>query len=527
MSEKHDRQASAGQQNKPASILTEASKKEQSAVSKQIINEDKKGDLKLLKVKIETTYNVCNDDTSDGDFKNFWMLESDGEGGKFWQWLDADLRYPKKGKDDGKDGKDNKQEKKDGKQEKKEAAQGDDKPNIIPITLHGGQNLKFKALFKVLKKLKGKPSIRAVNTEGYKFEAQAAKKTETGEEFVLEFSSSDLPFEKTIQHIHEFRLSFEYSYDQKNWFSFGDAIFCLYLTWKLPYYSLNKVFCSKDGKEYIHETLLWIGCEKSKGKIVSSGLNIAKNTFDAFSGKVVLRRREGDKRPNGSGMYLKQNFKDTSDKVNNPNSYIGMGYWRGYSTLTGAIGAAFRGEGNNILLENGEARCGEWSVFFIKICLAIGVYMDPGLKSGNQVHILSMIGGMYGGKSSKFMNGYANGSASIEFAVKNARFTGIELKTEGDSHGQGNPKAQPTFSDHVFVYYERHFFDPSYGYITNRSDLDTYCASNLSGIVIYGVTDEEMKAAKGKKQNDPVVKQFVETSNIHRFITASQNLFKN
>ena len=80
------------------------------------------GRLKLIKVKVDTLYDVCGDEVKDfDDYPNFYVLE---DGGDNYHWL-------------------------------QEHAEKDEEKlkfldRIIPITLHSGQKFKLEATFKVI-----------------------------------------------------------------------------------------------------------------------------------------------------------------------------------------------------------------------------------------------------------------------------------------------------------------------------------------------------------------------------------------
>lgn len=74
----------------------------------------------------------------------------------------------------------------------------------------------------------------------------------------------------------------------------------------------------------------------------------------------------------------------------------------------------------------------------------------------------------------------------FRFTVKNAIYQKDGTLT-GKSPAQGNPNAQPTFADHIWVYFrQKLFLDPSYGkgYDEENSTLEHYCKDNLTSIFI-------------------------------------------
>lgn len=430
-------------QKKPGTHLGKLATISQKPKSKQLVNMITAGALEVIKVKVKTSYNVCHDAVVlSSDFNNFWILENSGD---YWHWLENSLKT--------KDDKEN-------------------KPEQIPITLEGEQYFEFQAVFKVHKALSAVPQIKVKTNQkgGYTFNEKPGQQSG---EFILKFTSTDKPYNGTIQYFNDFYLNFEYSIDGGNkWFSCGVAKFSLYLTWKKPGSNILSIVCDKDNKTYIYESLLWIGCKQAQGKI-SDEPEILDKVFEDFKDRKVIRRREGRLRPDNTPYFI-DNFKK-----------FGLGYWRGNSSLASNFlrsGGRFK----TVLLAYGEGRCGEWTYFFLYIGIAMGANLDKDTMG---------IGTSAFRKYTQVSPAHINKFTGV-FCVKDAviskinDFSRLQLGVDvvGKSKGQGNDDAQPTFADHFWFYYKREsrFFDASYGvkYDSTNSNIKTYCADNLTSITV-------------------------------------------
>jgi hypothetical protein len=462
--------------NTQSSILATTGSLQQNARSKQVVNVAQAGALELRKFKIDTAFDVCHDTALNPDrFEDFWILE---HGGNYWHWLKPSL---------------------------KTTSDKDNKPEIIPATVDSYTKLSFTAVFAALKTLTAAPKIRATNNSGYQFAQQTGS---TSGEFSLVFTASNIPHKGTVQFFEQFNISFDYSVDNgTTWINFGMARVTLYLTWKKPASDVLSITCSKTSRPNIYETLLWIGCKQAKGAIPKES-KILDSVFDDFLDLKVIRRREGATRPN------KKNYFDTD------NSIRGLGYWRGGSSISAGFSGARRFE--TVLLHSGEARCGEWTDFFLNICIAVGANLR------RRTDTIGIAGTVFGSQFQYFnlSSNYDVNKPSTVFCVRNATITKVNdikmmqqgVTVSGKSKGQGTDNAQPTFVDHFWFYYdaEKRFFDASYGikYTSTNSKLKKYCADNLSSIVVV----------EQKSPTSPLTSTIV-TTNIHDYVASNKDLF--
>jgi hypothetical protein len=272
----------------------------------------------------------------------------------------------------------------------------------------------------------------------------------------------------------------------------GTAKFCFYLTWKKPEYSkfedaadksvsMQIKFNANSKKPNILETLLWLGCDQAKGKgktLATKEQNeeqIVDAIFKIFETLKVTRRREG------------------TSFLTNDWSTQGLGYWRNESAITGtgietARAATTTGNAIKYLLSYGEARCGEWTSFFVHILLTQGL----DVKNDTKAICTEWASPGYPTYTEKEIS-YGTLGLSLEFAVKNAihNDAAILRSTSGNSPGQGNPTSQPTFSDHVWFYYKKkRYFDVSYGksFSDTDSNLKEYCLKSLSSVYLAPIT---------------------------------------
>ncbi len=437
-------------------IEIEASKKQQdSSSSKKIITGIKtygqagapKAVLVLTKVAFDTKYDVCSDDVADfGDYKKFYILE---DGGKYYHWL-----YKRTNPDD----------------------YSTIKPEPIPITFSSTHKIELTATLKVTSAspFTKPPEIRITDKNGkYIFDIEKGK---ISGEFEVIFKSNNKPYEDTVEHIPNFELIFEYSDDGSTWVKAGSCITTLYLTWKEPKYSSYRIESSQretlkikaafNGKENILETLLYIGCKQAKGlghsakKTEDNAEQILDAIFKEFEPLKIIRTREGT-------LYLD---KDLSSE--------GLGYWRNTSALTGRFTRGLR-----TLLRDGEARCGEFTSFFIHVTLSQGIETD-------QFAFTSAVGaGLVGTPMPpKFIN-------SI-FLVKTWTINDPKAPTENPPTGnkaQGNDKPMHFFWDHVFATFDKgtgkKYYDPSYGvkgtkfFPKDKELLNTYSSNSLTGVL--------------------------------------------
>ena len=407
------------------------------------------GIISLEKIAVTTTYDVCNDEVGKfNDYKNFWILENDG---KHYHWLKKSLI---------------------GKTEKEDV----NKPRAIPITLASTDKFVFTATFETILPAEVKVRVRDKDDK-YKFDVVAHPKKAKKELHPITFTSTNKPYTNTVQYFQNFELIFEYSTDGTSWTPMGSALFCFYVTWKKPEFTkfennsdqtkTMQIKLNNNNKKFnILETLLWLGCNQAKEK----GKNeeeIVDASYVKFKTLKVIRSREGTK-------FLSTDY--TSQ---------GLGYWRGAST--GANDPTFSPvRCLRFLIANGEARCGEWTSFFVHVLLAQGLDVEETTKAictEWSAYNQGFEGYTYSEKN------YGKLGLSMEFAVKNAIHNDVNrLRTiSGDSAGQGNPKTQPTFSDHIWFYYKKkRYFDVSYGtsFSEKDSNLSNYCSKSLASVYL-------------------------------------------
>ncbi len=436
-------------------IELEGAKKQQDKKTSKIITGIKtygeaaapKATLVLTKVIFDTKYDICSDDVKDfSDYKKFYILE---DGGKHYHWLSK-------------------------------RTNPDDystiKPDLIPITFASTDKIKLTATLKVTSKnpFTKAPKIRVTDKDKkYTFDIEKGK---TSGEFEVTFKSNNKPYEDTIQYITNFELLFEYSEDGKTWTKAGSSKNTLYVTWKEPKYSdfekeINEndtlqIKASFNSKKNITETLLWIGCKQAKGlgsdskKTEDNEEQILDAIFREFEPLKITRAREGT-------AYLDKDL--TSE---------GLGYWRNTSSLTGSFSRYLR-----TLIRDGEARCGEFTSFFIHIALSQGIEV-------NKFTFTSAVGAnlVPSPSISKFTN-------SI-FLVKTWTINDPKAPVENPPTGnkaQGNDKPMHFFWDHVFATFNKgttiKYYDPSYGikgsnYFTKPKELlNTYASNALTGVL--------------------------------------------
>ncbi|ADV50559.1 hypothetical protein Celal_3293 [Cellulophaga algicola DSM 14237] len=434
----------------------EASRKQQgSDSSKKIITGVKtygqaaapKAILVLTKVAFDTKYDICSDDVADfSDYKKFYILE---DGGNYYHWL-----YKRTNPDD----------------------YSTIKPEPIPITFSSTDKIKLTATLKVTTTdpFTKPPEIRITDKDSkYTFGIEKGK---TSGEFEVSFKSDNKPYEDTVQHIPNFELIFEYSEDGRAWTKAGSCINTLYLTWKEPKYSSYRIESSQketlkikasfNSKENIQETLLSIGCKQAKGlgnatkKTEDNAEQILDAIFKEFEPLKITRTREGT-------AYLD---KDLSSE--------GLGYWRKASSLTGSFTRGLR-----TLLRDGEARCGEFTSFFIHIALSQGI-------EANKFAFTSAVGA--GLIPALIPPKYINSIFLVKtWTIKDPKAP-IENPPTGNK-AQGNDKPMHFFWDHVFATFdkgtEQKYYDPSYGakgskFFTKPKELlNTYSSNSLTGVL--------------------------------------------
>ena len=473
---------------------------------------EEKAKLQVTKVAFETSYDICSDDYSllyeekneegkvidtksqdESDYIKTYILEDEGE---YYHWLNKrsnpldDKKY---------------------------------KPDVLPITFASEEPIGLKAILRVVsdKKCATTPQVKVTHKtrdkKKYEFKTFSVKPLDD-EQYEVVVVSTNLPFEGTIKYLEIFELLFEYSEDGKTWVSAGTSRNTLYVTWKCPlyekFYNTENDILSSDiqllsditNKEIILETLLWLGCANGEGKDEET---IVKNIFLPFEGRLVTRAREGT-------SYLNFNWCDE-----------GLGYWRGISdndnpTRDKKKSKMFYDRKNNkhirrglrTLLAYGEARCGEWTDFFLHILLAQGISVNDENETFIIVTDVNKPTKLYDYTIIRFRK------PSISFTVKDAVFVKNiqnikEFIIEGKSEAQGNKDAQAYFGDHIFMYFrEKFFMDPSYGILfkEEESNLEGYCKKCITSVFLEDRSCDEYVILLEKCQG------FVVCDNLHNYI---------
>jgi hypothetical protein len=427
--------------------------------------------LSLEKIAVNTEFYVCNDSIkNNSDIANFWVLE---DSGKVFHWL-------------------------------KRRTNPDDikKPNPLPITLSGNNTFNFKATFVTNIATSGMTIRVQDESKKYQFPLVRQASTSKNVPFEVQFNSSNTPYKNLIQYLPNFKLVFDYTTDGKTWRPLNSAQFCLYLSWKKPdfakFNNAHGMQLTYKGKGAICETLLWLGCAPcSSLPTVSNEEKLIDKVFEKFKTLKVIRRREGS-------SYVSPNW-----------SKEGLGYWRGRS-LTQAYQ---NNRGLKMFLIDGEARCGEWTIFFQHILLSQGLSVGEDTVGICTQYATSMgfsVNPTVPGSYPYITPPYKSNPASITFAVKSAVHNNLSnpTSTSGDSAGQGTKTARPFFVDHFWFYYikGKRFYDASYGksYDSTQSRLKKYCADNLGSVYTQD----------GSTNATAIVK-----TNLHDWVRATKNLF--
>ena len=467
---------------------------------------EEKAKLQVTKVAFETSYDICSDDygllyeekneegkvidtksQDESDYIKTYILEDEGE---YYHWLNKrsnpldDKKY---------------------------------KPDVLPITFASEEPIALKAILRVVsdKKCATTPQVRVTHKtrdkKKYKFKTFSVKPLDD-EQYEVVIVSTNLPFEGTIKYLEIFELLFEYSEDGKTWVSAGTSRNTLYVTWKCPLYNELRLgvygenvnlFCFETGKKLFLETLLYLGCLNAsliKKKKINDD-SIIKNIFNPFKGKIITRAREGS-------PYLNLNWCNE-----------GLGYWRGNSA---ADGPESFDELRSVqyLLQYGEARCGEWTDFFLNLLLVQGINVDIKREICAICTDYAIIDSRYSQNDYKYRDILDNPKQkSIIFTVKDAIILSDE-RIIGNSSAQGNDNAQRFFIDHIWVYIrEEYFLDPSYGkeYNKNNSNMKKYCKDNISSIKI-----ENKEQYKRTPDVTNLEKMEIIYDNIERYIISTK-----
>jgi hypothetical protein len=430
------------------------------------------GTISLVKLKFETTYDVCSDAVENfSDFKHFHILVDEG-GVPGYHWLSARTHADNAGK-----------------------------APTIPITFNGSETVKCTAYFEVEKgkSVPAAPVFKIKDTTGgkYTFDKQTGA---TSGSFSLTFTATNQPYANTIDYISSFNLSFTYSIDgEASWLDAGTSSNELYITWKA--FNLSSLYeddvetatmrlqSTKTGsKKYILESLLHIGCLNAIGKGKSEE-EILDAIFTIFETCNVKRKNE--------------TF--TTD---------GMGYWRGLSDGTKPM--AFRGV--RFLLKFGEARCGEFTGFFSHLAFTQGItnMNEVPVATNSMKGAYTAYTGLHKASLGKLDAALSGGGYSPTLLlVKNCSMQPqldafkkptLVLENFNRSQAQGNSDAVNIFWDHVFSRHDgtMRYYDASYGKAKSvfpdkaTSNLDNYCNKMLDGVLFLA----------GGGKNDVYIRHF-------------------
>ena len=395
---------------------------------------------------------VCNDEydiTTTPNVKNQWILSGN------YHWLET-----------------------------RSAIEKDFIPEILPVTFPCGSEIEIH--FSLTCRLDITDAYVRVSDKKYntQFDVKKTGSMNKGNTLPLSVKSKNVPFD-SIRYIPDYELFFEYSLDNKVWIPLGGLKFCLYLT---------KRTCSLPGN-FVQESLLYWGCEQcNKMKPSVSDENIMDAIFTRFENQKLYRRRESERRPNGS-KYFEHTFEAGSAEK-------GLGYWRGASMIRGAARSGYPAFNDytrswKYLLAYGDARCGEWTELLLKLLEVQGISIVGDARLAICTDYLYTD---YGYNTYRYTSpSFNRNKKSFSFAVANAKqndvsipgqnppnSSGITPGVSGQSAAQGNSSAQAVFFDHVFVFYNDRFYDPSYGvsYSKLNSNLKVYCKDNITTVII-------------------------------------------
>ena len=160
------------------------------------------------------------------------------------------------------------------------------------------------------------------------------------------------------------------------------------------------------------------------------------------------------------------------NRIGVPN--VDMGYWRATSSAH-TYGMAFRN--GRILLQSGDARCGEWSYTFRNLCEVQSI-------RGHDAFNIETSGGPHPTKP---------GFVNALFLVKTWNINDPKAPTDNGGRAQGsNARTDKPFNlfwDHAFVKYKNRYYDPSYrlkstkSFGSDKDLLNDYTSRALSGVV--------------------------------------------
>jgi hypothetical protein len=415
------------------------------------------GIIDLIKVKVNTTYDVCSDTIKDykKEYKNLWILK---EGANYYHWL------------------------------KKRGDSDDKKPLVLPVTLNSNQSFSFDATFKTLLPVDGDKLKIRVNEKDKgqkdKYQISISVNQMTGqknkdEEFTVSFAS-DMPYANSVRYFENYPLFFEYSVDENSWIPLATVRFCIYITKNSPLWgdydtcipfsgAVDKLKTNlattlkilNSGRKYILESLLYISCMPQLPNKMSNQV-VVDNIFKVIKDLHVKRAR------------------NTED----------LGYWRCSSALDPSKFFPIRSEdfteelrSVRFLLRVGDGRCGEWAQFFRELCLTQGI---PGIKQ---------LDFKIDPKNNKYKNDGKDYISNV-FLMKTWTISDPHRPVDKGCRAQGNNKPLNVFKSHVFCVYEGVFYDPSYGlkgrevHTSGKSVLAEYCRAALQSIP-FSIIDKE------------------------------------
>lgn len=391
------------------------------------------GEVALYAAAVDVKYDVCDDKIAgNSDFGKVFLLK---DSGKYYHWLKtrtdaADMNKP------------------------------GTSAGPIPVTLAGKEPFKITITFKTIEPWSGF-FVRVRDTSNkYTFTAEEGVSRNSGAKgalFELSFTcDTPLPYDGTIQYLPAFSLAVEVSKAGGTWTSLGSIPLCLYLTLEPAGYAslfetpltrtedmTSKLKNTATSRSTILETLLYIGCRYASG--AKTAPEIISGIFGHIKTLAVSRARDP----------------------------AVMGYWRNTSSLH-LNSMAFRN--GRVLLKSGEARCGEWTRFLGDLLLI----QAESLFSGKMTEFAIVNG-------TKTNPGWTNSG----FLVKPWTLRGNLAPVDGGGRAQDTSnKPLNLFWDHVFLLFDKNYYDPSYGLVSSAGFADNtlllhdYSDKGLAGVIL-------------------------------------------
>lgn len=400
------------------------------------------GDVILKRIKFKTDFDVCSDIVkSFSDDENFWILFDPtrkdrpirNDEDKYFHWLKDRSTDPNEAK----------------------------KPPVIPITFTSKVAIKFEATFEVVKDMPTDPKIWVEDNQpgnAFIFSKPSGIISKAKDEYTLSFESN-IAYKDTVKYFEHFSLIFFNEADNNA--LVGMSCNRLYITYDKPFHDsfagdvggedkTLEIFHKNNGtKENLLESLLYISCKYADGK--KNDDDIVNAIFDHIDSLSVKRVK----------------------RLGVPN--VDMGYWRDTSSAH-TYSMAFRN--GRVLLQSGNARCGEWSYFFRNLCEVQSI-------KGHKAFNIETSGGSHPTKT---------GFVSALFLVKTWKINDPKAPRDNGGRAQGSnsrttDKPFNLFWDHAFVKYKNKYYDPSYGLKSTKSFgsdkdlLNDYTSYALTGVV--------------------------------------------